>query len=179
MMMKEAATALMILMLISMVFIAGCAGNVGNVGNVPANSTTQTVRSTISAEFGKEFSISLGQTAQIKDSPRNLNLEFIDVVEDSRCPSGVECFWEGQVVVAMNAGLTRANERMGIPDLLLGEFNLTKRAGREELGERTLGGNGIEKYSVKLVKVEPYPASGSEIKKPEYKATLVVSKPKE
>ena len=46
-------------------------------------------------EFGldQEFTLSGGQEAAI--TGENLRLRFTDVVEDSRCPMRVECFWTG------------------------------------------------------------------------------------
>ncbi len=35
------------------------------------------------------------------DPGENLRLRFDDVLEDSRCPKGVECFWTGQARIAI------------------------------------------------------------------------------
>ena len=47
----------------------------------------------------QEFTLSGGQEAVI--SGENLRLRFTDVLEDSRCPTRVECFWTGQARIAI------------------------------------------------------------------------------
>ncbi|WP_420455292.1 hypothetical protein [Rubrivirga sp.] len=47
-----------------------------------------------------EVSIALDETASLD----GLSLTFDDVVEDSRCPAGVACIWEGQARVSLMAG---------------------------------------------------------------------------
>ena len=49
--------------------------------------------------LGQEFSLRGGQEATI--SGENLRLRFTDVLEDSRCPTEVECFWTGQARIAV------------------------------------------------------------------------------
>lgn len=50
--------------------LAGCGSNTGEV----------------QASLGQEFTLSINQTATI--SGQNLSIKFIDVTEDSRCPTG-------------------------------------------------------------------------------------------
>ena len=49
----------------------------------------------IEAELGQQFSLYFGQTAEIKGE--KLEITFVEIPEDSRCPSDVTCIWEGRV----------------------------------------------------------------------------------
>ena len=64
--------------LIPLAAIAACAPVRGEVPSVPVNT---------------DFDVAVGGMARIQDSP--LLVRFDTVTEDSRCPSDVECVWEG------------------------------------------------------------------------------------
>ena len=49
--------------------------------------------------LGQQFPLSGGQEATI--AGENLRVRFTDVLEDSRCPTEVECFWTGQARIAV------------------------------------------------------------------------------
>lgn len=49
-----------------------------------------------------EMRLSFGQTVFLWDA--NVPVTFADVLEDSRCPQGMECFWEGRVLVLLRIG---------------------------------------------------------------------------
>ncbi|MGZ6791285.1 MAG: hypothetical protein ACXVGQ_15375, partial [Mycobacteriaceae bacterium] len=49
--------------------------------------------------LGKEFTLGGGQEAVLV--AENLRVRFADVLEDSRCPREVECFWTGQARIAV------------------------------------------------------------------------------
>jgi hypothetical protein len=53
------------------------------------------------AEFtlGKEFILGAGQ--QAVSGADDLRVRFSEVLEDSRCPTEVECFWTGQARIAV------------------------------------------------------------------------------
>jgi hypothetical protein len=115
-------------------------------------------------EFGlnEAFTLGGGQDALIPGE--NLRLRFTDVLEDSRCPTQVECFWTGQ------ARITIAVQPEGDGSTTV-EFN-TNPAPGQTVNEATVG-----RYSVDLQSLDPYP------QRPEdpvlfkgYRATLVVRK---
>ena len=67
-------------------------------------NTTQTNSNNPSIEEGAK-SIALGETIEMG----NMVIQFKEVLEDSRCPIGVQCVWEGRVrtVVAVSGdGMT-------------------------------------------------------------------------
>ena len=114
----------------------------------------------ITSNLDSIFQLEFNQTASIESE--NLKVRFLNVTEESRCSSDVVCVWEGQIIIVINIFKDNKN---------LGEFNLVSRAAHEDLAIKDFGG-----YSVKLIKVEPYPKTISPIKTSDYTATLIVSK---
>lgn len=53
----------------------------------------------VAARLGEELRLKVGQTAIL--SGESLEVSFLDVLEDSRCPRGVTCVWEGRVRASM------------------------------------------------------------------------------
>lgn len=105
-------------------------------------------------KFGKELTLKIGESVTIK--PSELVVTFSEVVEDSRCPTGVDCFWEGQAIV----------------QLMVNESDMAvviMRAGKENLTKDTL--NGLV-YT--LLAVNPYPNGVLPIPTEEYKIELTV-----
>jgi hypothetical protein len=72
----------------------------------------------------------------------------LEVLEDSRCPSGVQCVWQGQL---------RLRARIDFTDSVL-QRELT-------LGEAQMVGGGM----LKLVDATPYPREGTTIYPEEYR----------
>ena len=54
---------------------------------------------TVQVQKGSEFDLMTGQTARISGS--FVNIKFTGVREDSRCPSDVQCVWQGNAVVLL------------------------------------------------------------------------------
>ncbi len=53
----------------------------------------------ISSGFGEEISVPFGRTASLYDNGYELTIKFSSLVEESRCPPGMVCFWEGRALV--------------------------------------------------------------------------------
>ncbi|NWJ95154.1 MAG: hypothetical protein HXX20_05165 [Chloroflexi bacterium] len=64
---------------------------------------------TIQANLGTAFSLKINQVAQV--APDNLEVKLLRVVEDSRCPSNVNCAWSGQIVVEV--AVSKNGQAMG------------------------------------------------------------------
>jgi hypothetical protein len=110
----------------------------------------------------KEFSLGVGQEATI--SGENLRLSFAEVLEDSRCPMQVECFWTGQARIAI---LVEPDGR----DATTVDFN-TNPAPGQNVQTTQVGG-----YTIALLSLDPYPQTPDEsIALEEYRATLTVRK---
>jgi hypothetical protein len=109
------------------------------------------------ASLGEEFSLRMGKKVSLRDT--KLKIRFASVIEDSRCPKGVECVWQGNAK---------------------GRFELS---GIKRKPSTVLLNTGIEPkeaeysgYTVRLVKITPEPKSGQRINVRKYEATLVVIK---
>jgi hypothetical protein len=104
----------------------------------------------IGPKLGDEFELRFGQTVHIQD--QNLSIEFASVTEDSRCPEGAICKWQGNAKVAI-----QVNEK----DLIL---NTT-------LEPKEIEYSG---YRIELISVSPYPKINEKIKQADYKIILVI-----
>jgi hypothetical protein len=101
---------------------------------------------------GETFSMKAGEHFLCKECD-NLILSLEKVLDDSRCPEGVNCIWAGHVKVAVQV---LQNKEMKKIELGLEE-------GKKGLAEAKIGG-----YTLKLEKVSPYPKDGQKIKPEEY-----------
>ncbi len=110
-------------------------------------------------KLGYPLKLHIGQTMMIE--PVGIAINFVKVVQDSRCPSDVTCVWQGEVTILVN--ITNSKK-------IAGSFNLTSRAGEDDLGAKT-----FDRYRIKLLQVEPYPISAKKIEPIDYTATLIVS----
>ena len=133
--------------IIVIILIAGC------VKQIPQESA-------ISANLDTPFQLEINQIASIDSN--DIRIKFLNITEDSRCPSDVVCVWEGQATVVVN--IVKNNQN-------LGDFSLTNRAAHEDLAMKNFDG-----YSIKLMKVDPYPKSTQRIDTSDYTITLIVSK---
>jgi hypothetical protein len=112
------------------------------------------------------FTIGINQTAHLAST--DLNLRFVDVTEDSRCPLDVQCIWAGQVSILVDLEIASSGESLGRFEMtLLG--NSDSRARNND--HLSIGG-----YLVELVNVTPYPSSTTVIEPSDYAAIMIVSK---
>lgn len=89
----------------------------------------------------------------------HLKIKFVEVTDDSRCPTGVTCVWAGNAVVKL---------------VITGY-----RAGSKTVELNTNGGvkgDQLEGYAINLESVTPYPKANKPIKKTDYRATISVSR---
>jgi hypothetical protein len=108
--------------------------------------------------LNEEFSLSLGQRAFVEGE--NLEVKFVDVVEDSRCLRGVTCIWAGRVAVVVELTHAGSSDR-----LTLTEPGLTDEYSKES----------YERYELAF-HVTPYPQAGEEISTSAYRLHLLISK---
>lgn len=105
------------------------------------------------AEPSAEVRLAIGETGR----SGVIELTFLEVLEDSRCPTGVTCVSAGRARIAVNA-VPPGGEKTRI------ELSTeSEAAGRAEVGRHT----------VRLVRVEPYPMSQEAIPPASYHATLI------
>lgn len=111
--------------------------------------------------LNEAFTLSGGQDGLI--ASERLRIRFADVMEDSRCPTQVECFWTGQARIAVSV----QPDGSGSTTV---EFN-TNPAPGQTVKEATAG-----QYSIELQSLDPYPQTPDPISFEDYRATLVVRK---
>lgn len=113
-------------------------------------------RSTGPASLDREFRIGFGETLTLAGT--DLRVTFDDLVE-SRCPTGVECVWEGSARVTLDVTAGSGGERLVLdthPDL-------------GPTGE-ALG------YAFQLLDVDPFPVIDQPAPPEAHVATLIVSR---
>lgn len=127
--------------------LAGCGANGGS--QQPA-----------SVPLGKEFRIQEGQTVIV--ASENLQITLVSVVEDSRCPSDVQCIQAGQATIRLK---------------------LSPSTDMEMAVSLTLGGSGqaqssasVGHYSIELRGLDPYPKTTVQVRPGDVVATLIVMK---
>lgn len=111
--------------------------------------------------MGQEFSIKVGQTVKL-DSV-DLQVRFVAVTEDSRCPADVNCVWAGKADVALDVVHNKCGSAL----------KLTTQRSSQASDDGKVGD-----FRVKLVKLDPYPRSDRKIAPGDYVATLSVTKDK-
>ena len=110
------------------------------------------------ARLGQQFSLSIGQSASI--SGEDLQIKFLEVIEDSRCPKDVVCVWAGRV-----SGLVEITKDGSPYRMVLTQPGLSGDSAREIYREYQLA-----------FRVEPYPQAGRPIPKDAYRLVLVVTR---
>jgi hypothetical protein len=113
---------------------------------------------------GKELDSELGQSVTL--SPRQtvsiigelLEIKFLEVINDSRCPTGVSCPWEGEVDC-----MVRVTFQNNSNDLVL-----TRRGSQA-------GSTYFIDYKIDF-NVSPYPQANKTIDKSDYRLQLTVTK---
>jgi hypothetical protein len=110
--------------------------------------------------LGQPVTLMVNESAIIL--PDGITVTFKDVTEDSRCPTGYNCFWEGRAVLAFSfekyddylaAGLATPNN-LSLPPTEMTVFN----------------------RKVKLLEVAPYPMGSRPVPIEKYRAAIVVER---
>lgn len=132
---------LILVIFMNLLYFSGC--------SIPGNSNS---------DLNEEFTLSFGKMVTI--STENLELKFKDVIEDSRCPKGAICVWQGRVICEIEIGqLGHRNEILLTQSGLMSEFTNEQ--------------HGIYNF---LFKVDPYPQTGKHINKTQYRLRMIVEK---
>ncbi len=112
----------------------------------------------VKAGLGEEVSLAIGQSVSI--TGENLRVSFKGVSEDSRCPTGATCVWQGRVIC-----LVKVSQGGAAYLLSFIQPGLTDQSAEQDfLGYRF------------AFSVEPYPEVGKEIASSQYRLLLTVSK---
>ncbi len=123
-----------------------------------SSGATTTIVVNVQTSLGKEFTLPVGQTADIQGE--NLFLKFVSVTADSRCPTGVQCIQAGDV-------------RCQVQVISNGNTNTVEffQSGGSDSATADIPGN----YKAGF-KVTPYPAAGTPIPAGDYKLVMTVTK---
>jgi len=112
----------------------------------------------IQASIDNEFSLAVGQIAELKSE--GITLQFEGIQEDSRCPKGATCFWQGRVRSILNISDNGISSQIVLTDQGLSDQN---------------GKNTYKQYEF-TSHVQPYPELGKKISKEDYRLYLTVKK---
>ncbi|MCK9525531.1 MAG: hypothetical protein WCS74_00440 [Dehalococcoidales bacterium] len=129
-----------ILLAMASLFTASCGKNNGDVAAV----------------LGHGFPLAIGQTAMIDGE--ELEIKFIEILEDSRCPAGAQCVWEGRVSARVEFKDSAGSYKM-----------VLVQSGSDS-------GYVEESYKDYLIsyKITPYPQQNEEIEKQNYRLLLTI-----
>lgn len=102
------------------------------------------------------------QVKVLVNKPKTVNgikIKFIEVVDDSRCPTDTECIWAGNARIKLQ--LSKNGKRSRLVELNTGQ------------GDTSAVYEGVK---IELVDLNPKPATNIRINRNGYTATLAVSK---
>lgn len=119
--------------------------------SVFAQTKTKNVR------LSEEFTLAAKEKAAVKSA--KLNIEFVSVTEDSRCPVDVDCVWAGNAKVQIKISKGKAAAQT---------FELNTN-----LDPKTIT---IQGYQIKLVSLDPAPKADTETAKRKYAGKFIVQK---
>jgi hypothetical protein len=110
--------------------------------------------------------VSLGQTAtlaigqQVSITGESLAVSFNKVISDSRCPTGVECFWAGEVSCLVDITFQGETE-----SLVLTESGASSSPATRDFNQYRLA-----------FSVSPYPQAGKEIPSKDYRLQITITR---
>jgi hypothetical protein len=109
--------------------------------------------------LNEQFTIKAGQQIAIKGE--KLSVQFSSVQNESRCPTGVQCVWEGNAAISIEVSKKRKKAEQAI-------LNTNTAIQPNELA--------YKKYRIKLLGLNPYPRIDEKIEAKDYEAVMIVTK---
>jgi hypothetical protein len=106
-----------------------------------------------------QYVIKYGQETAI--AGKNMTVKFTAVLEDSRCPEGIQCVWEGNARIKLSA--TKAGENAASLEL-----NTSDRFAVEAQ---------YLDCTITLIDLRPYPKAAEQISIQDYAAIVEIRKP--
>ena len=110
---------------------------------------------TTNASLGQEFSLVPNQSASVIGEP--LKIRFLEVVSDSRCPTGVQCIWAGEASCTVE--ITYQDSPVQKVLTQSGSSNAVTY---------------FNDYEISF-EIQPYPKAGERIEKKEYRLQLNIN----
>ncbi len=138
--------------------IVGCIVIVTVIPVIVLSASGYSLFNNLQAGLNEEFCLSIGQCVFV--TGKDLEVKFKEVIEDSRCPLGVMCIWEGRVSCVIELV-----KNGSIYPMVLTAPGLTDKYTRAR----------YEDYEIAF-HVTPYPEAGKNIAKDTYRLHLIISK---
>jgi hypothetical protein len=107
--------------------------------------------------LGQEFELKINQEAAIEGE--GLSVVFESVLEDSRCPEGVDCIWSGNAKIRI-----RSSKQKHAPASIELNTHIEPKL------------SSYLDYEIKLVALKPRPKADKPVQSNEYKAALIITK---
>jgi hypothetical protein len=146
------------MILLSMMVIAGCQAS----SESPATGVNNPTPGPVSSAQANSGVVTI-QFDEIATYP-GLELRWVEI-NDSRCRTGVQCVWAGEVKVILEA--TKSTGKNNEPV----EFELTLKVRGQPATVSVLG------YELELLSVQPYPANNVTTERNSYLAELKIFSP--
>ena len=108
--------------------------------------------------IGQEFSLSIGQTADLAED--DFSIRFLEVIQDSRCAIGATCIWAGEVVFVIEIAHEGLEE----------QITLTQ-PGLEDWPSRYF----YKQFYEITYNITPYPELNSPIHEDDYNLELIIN----
>jgi hypothetical protein len=115
--------------------------------------------SVMAAETQITQQIELGVNKQKTVTADKLTIKFLSVIEDSRCPVGVDCIWSGNAKVQI-----KVTNRKGVSKTFELNTDLEPQA------------VNVEGYEIRLAGLRPHPRANIRIQPNRYTATFTLTK---
>ncbi len=112
----------------------------------------------IAAVLDHGFPLAIGQKAIIGEE--DLEIKFLEILEDSRCPAGAQCIWEGRASASVEFKDNQGNYKMV----------LVQSGSAQDYVQET-----YKNYLI-TYKITPYPQQNEEISKEDYRLLLTISR---
>jgi hypothetical protein len=147
--------------IVMLVFVMGCT----------ENSVTKTEEELdynpppydyIVPDLSEDIVLGYGQMVYVESE--DMTIRFSDVINDSRCPEGVLCFWEGQALLEFEFARPDGEDDVTIAALQPGRDPFRE----PQIYECCLG------YRLYVLALDPYPIYNKEIEPEEYVALIHV-----
>lgn len=106
-------------------------------------------------KLNQEFDLHISEQSILHS--KELKIEFLAVLEDSRCPEGADCLWEGNAKVRIRAEKNDGKFKI---------FELNTNLEPIKIN--------FEDYEIRMITLAPIPKSNTEIKTENYTATFLI-----
>jgi hypothetical protein len=108
-------------------------------------------------KMNQEFTLGVNQ--QVFVNTEGLIIEFVSVLEDSRCPVGVNCIWAGNAKIRIKVSNSNKESKA---------FELNTNLEPTDIL--------FQDYKIHLVRIEPRPQADAPLKTEDYLATLLLTR---